>query len=87
MTVSYGFMEEPDIPAALSEAADAGVTIAPEETTYFLGTETLLPTKRPGMPLWRERLFVFMSRNALRATSFFKIPPDRVMEVGMQVEL
>jgi KUP system potassium uptake protein len=87
VTVCYGFMEEPDIPAALSEANKAGVTNVPEDTTYFLGTETLLATKRPGMPLWRERLFVLMSRNALRATSFFKIPPDRVMEVGMQVEL
>jgi KUP system potassium uptake protein len=87
VTVCYGFMEEPDIPAALSEAGDAGLTIVAQETTYFLGTETLLATKRPGMPLWRERLFVLMSRNALRATSFFKIPPDRVMEVGMQVEL
>jgi KUP system potassium uptake protein len=87
VTVCYGFMEEPDIPAALSEAAEYGVTIVPEKTTYFLGTETLLATKRPGMALWRERLFVVMSRNALRATSFFKIPPDRVMEVGMQVEL
>ena len=69
------------------EAASCGLPIAPQDTTYFLGTETLLATKRPGMPLWRERLFVLMSRNALRATSFFKIPPDRVMEVGMQVEL
>jgi KUP system potassium uptake protein len=87
VTVCYGFMEEPDIPAALSEAGDAGVMIVPADATYFVGTETLLATKRPGMPLWRERLFVLMSRNALRATSFFKIPPDRVMEVGMQVEL
>ena len=87
VTVRYGFMEEPDIPGALSATADAGVTIVPETTTYFLGTETLLATRRPGMPLWRERLFVLMARNALRATSFFKIPPDRVMEVGMQVEL
>ena len=80
-------MEVPDNPAALCEATKAGVTTVPEDTTYFLGTETLLATNRPGMPLWRERLFVLMSRNAIRATSFFKIPPDRVMEVGMQVEL
>ncbi len=57
------------------------------DTTYFLGTETLLATKRPGLPLWRERLFVLMSRNALRATTFFRIPPERVVEIGMQVEL
>jgi KUP system potassium uptake protein len=82
--IRYGFMEEPDIPAALRVS---GLHIVPDETTYFLGTETLLATGRPGMPLWRERLFVLMSRNALRATSFFKIPPDRVVEIGMQVEL
>lgn len=80
-------MEEPDVPTALAQAAVSGSPIAPQDTTYFLGTETLLATKRPGMPLWRERLFVLMSRNALRATSFFKIPPDRVVEIGMQVEL
>ncbi len=83
----YGFMEEPDIPAALAHASSTGLEIDPADTTFFLGTETLLATKRPGMSLWRERLFVLMSRNALRATSFFKIPPARVVELGMQVEL
>jgi KUP system potassium uptake protein len=87
VTVSYGFMEEPDIPAALGATTHAGTPLVTEDTTYFVGTETLIATKRPGMPLWRERLFVLMSRNAVRATSFFRIPPDRVMEVGMQVEL
>jgi KUP system potassium uptake protein len=56
-------------------------------TTFFLGIETLIPTRRPGMPLWRERLFVFTARNAVRATSFFRIPPERVVEIGIQVEL
>jgi KUP system potassium uptake protein len=87
VTVSYGFMEEPDIPAALGTTTHAGTPIVTDDTTYFVGTETLIATKRPGMPLWRERLFVLMSRNAVRATSFFRTPPDRVMEVGMQVEL
>ena len=58
-----------------------------EKTTFFLGIETLLPTNRPGMALWRERLFALMSRNAVRATSFFRIPPERVVEMGMQIEL
>jgi KUP system potassium uptake protein len=57
------------------------------DTTFFLGLETLLATRRPGLPLWRERLFVLISRNALRANAFFKIPPERVVELGMQVEL
>ena len=83
----YGFMEEPDIPAALTLEAGPEARINMEDTTFFLGIETLLATRRPGMPLWRERLFALMSRNALRATSFFKIPPERVVEIGMQVEL
>ena len=57
------------------------------QTTFFLGVETLLATRRPGMPLWRERLFVWIARNAVRANTFFKIPPERVVELGMQVEL
>jgi KUP system potassium uptake protein len=83
----YGFTETPDVPSALEQAAFAGRPIVPADTTYFLGTETLLATERPGLPLWRERLFVLMSRNALRATTFFGIPPERVVEIGMQVEL
>jgi len=55
--------------------------------TYFLGRETVIVTKNPGMAMWRERLFAFMSRNALRATAFFKIPPNQVFEVGAYVEL
>ncbi len=87
VTVRYGFIEAPDVPAALEPILLSGLPIVPRETTYFLGTETLLASSRPGLPLWRERLFVLMSRNALRATSFFKIPPERVVEIGMQVEL
>ena len=55
--------------------------------TFYLGRETLLATGRPGMALWRERLFAFMSRNAQRPTLYFEIPPDRVFEIGVQVEL
>ena len=83
----YGFTETPDVPSALEQAPFAGRPIVPADTTYFLGTETLLATERPGLPMWRERLFVMMSRNALRATTFFGIPPERVVELGMQVEL
>ena len=83
----YGFTETPDVPAVLEQAVLAGRRIVATDTTYFLGTETLLATDKPGLPLWRERLFVLMSRNALRATTFFGIPPERVVELGMQVEL
>jgi KUP system potassium uptake protein len=87
LTLRYGFMEEPDVPEALVEAAKRGFPIALDDTTFFLGVETLLATGRPGLPLWREKLFVLIARNAVRANSFFKIPPDRVVELGMQVEL
>jgi KUP system potassium uptake protein len=87
LTVRYGFMEEPDVPDALAQASAHGFKIDLNETTFFLGLETLLATRRPGLPLWRERLFVLIARNAVRANAFFKIPPERVVELGMQVEL
>jgi KUP system potassium uptake protein len=87
LTVRYGFMEEPDVPEALRAASAPGFKIDLDETTFFLGLETLLATGRPGLPLWRERLFVLIARNAVRANAFFKIPPERVVELGMQVEL
>jgi KUP system potassium uptake protein len=87
LTVRYGFMEEPDVPEALAQASAQGFKIDLNETTFFLGLETLLATRRPGLPLWRERLFVLIARNAVRANAFFKIPPERVVELGMQVEL
>jgi KUP system potassium uptake protein len=87
LTLRYGFMEEPDVPEALQEAAAHGFPVDLTDTTFFLGVETLLATRRPGLPLWRERLFVLIARNAVRANAFFKIPPERVVELGMQVEL
>jgi len=87
LTLRYGFMEEPDVPDALGEASVRGFPIDLNETTFFLGIETLLASRRPGLPLWRERLFVLIARNAMRANAFFKIPPERVVELGMQVEL
>src|SRR5687767_1798552 len=83
----YGFMQDPDVPAALGLAREHGLDIDPRMATYFLSNNTLLPSKRPGMALWRERIFAFMSRNATRPTQFFRIPPNRVVELGMQVEL
>jgi len=87
LTLRYGFMEEPDVPMALGEVSERGFAIDLDDTTFFLGVETLLATRRPGMPLWQERLFVWIARNAVRANTFFKIPPERVVELGMQVEL
>ncbi|MEO5894531.1 MAG: potassium transporter Kup [Vicinamibacterales bacterium] len=87
VTLRYGFMEEPDVPGALAAAAERGFEFDIGKTTFFVGLETLLSTARAGMPRWRERLFALMSRNAVRATSFFRIPPERVVELGMQIEL
>ncbi|MEO6237699.1 MAG: potassium transporter Kup, partial [Vicinamibacterales bacterium] len=83
----YGFMEDPDIPAALQAARAQGLFLDDEDVTYFLGRETLIATRTPGMALWREKLFVLMARNAGRATAFFRLPPERVVELGVQVEL
>jgi KUP system potassium uptake protein len=83
----YGFMESPNVPALLQQAGDKGLMIDIAEVTFFLGRETVIATKNPGMALWRERLFSFMSRNAQRATDYFKIPANRAIEIGTVVEL
>jgi KUP system potassium uptake protein len=84
----YGYMEEPDIPALLERAGNEnGLKIPPMDTTYFLGRETLIVTKRPsGMAMWRERIFASMMRNAESAARFFRLPPNRVVELGAQIE-
>ncbi len=86
--VRYGFKDEPDIPAALERCADHGLKYEPMETSFFLGRETIVPRARVArMPRWRQRLFTFMFRNAEPATAYFKIPTNRVVELGTQVEL
>ena len=85
--VQYGFMEDPDIPEALMQLRDLGVPVDPDDVTFFLGRETIVVTDHPGMARWREHLFVLMARNAVRATAFFKLPPERVVELGVQVEM
>jgi KUP system potassium uptake protein len=87
MRVQYGFMEDPDVPAALVQAREQGLLINPDDTTYFLGRETIIVTRKRGMAIWREKLFVLMARNAVRATAFFRLPPERVVELGVQVEM
>jgi KUP system potassium uptake protein len=88
VTVRYGFMQDPDIPHALKLVNQDGLDLSPAQTTYFLGRETLIATKRrSGMAIWRENLFAVMSRNARTATSFFHLPPNRVVELGAQIEL
>ncbi len=85
--VQYGFKDEPDIPRALELCAEQGLKLEMMETSFFLGRETLIPRLGSDMALWREKLFIAMFRNAGSATSFFKIPSNRVVELGTQVVL
>ena len=85
--VQYGFSQDPHIPAALAQCPLQGVDFKPMDTSYFLGRENLLPIRGSGMRLWRARLFALLSRNALGATSFFHLPPNRVVELGTQIEI
>ena len=87
MQLHYGFREDPDIPAALVECAKQGMAFHLMETSFFLSRETLIATKMPGMALWREKLFVWMTQNAESAMRFFKLPVNRVLELGTQIEI
>ena len=80
-------MEEPDVPEMLRQARHHGLELDVDRVTYVLGRETILATARPGMAQWREKLFAFMSRNARRATAYFQLPRERVLEIGTQVEI
>jgi KUP system potassium uptake protein len=83
----HGFAEDPGVPELLERLRLDELHVDLADTTFFLGRETLLATDRPGMAIWRERLFTVLSRNARRATVFFRLPPDRVVELGAQIEL
>jgi KUP system potassium uptake protein len=87
VNANHGFAEDPRVPAVIERCRGLGLDINVDETTFFVGRETLLATDRPGMAIWRERLFSRMARNARRATRFFKIPPNRVVEIGAEIEL
>ena len=87
VVVQYGFKDEPDIPAALTLCAEAGLTLDMMDTSFFLGRETLIPKLGSSMAYWRALIFVAMFRNAGSATAFFKIPSNRVVELGSQVVL
>ena len=92
-----GFMETPDVPTILARVSDQGLAIDVRTTSFYLGRETLIPVKRKGedlgewfirrMPMWRKRLFVLMANNARPATAFFNLPPNRVVEMGAQIQI
>ena len=83
----FGFMETPNVPRILIRAREQGLVAEPSTTSYFLGRETLLTHGKTHMMGWRKMLFAFVSRNALSATNYFGLPPGRVVELGMQVDL
>ncbi|MGH6905916.1 MAG: KUP/HAK/KT family potassium transporter, partial [Geminicoccaceae bacterium] len=85
--VRYGFMETPDVPAALLPCQLGPPEPRIMDTSFFLSRETYIPSGRPDLPPWRELLFMHLANSALDATRFFKLPPDRVVEVGSQVEI
>lgn len=87
MILHYGFMEEIDIPAALARTDRCGPVFRPMDTSFFLGRQTLIPSSKPGMAIWRERLFAWMVQNAESAMEFFKLPINRVVELGSQLEI
>jgi KUP system potassium uptake protein len=87
MILRYGFMQQPDVPATLKIVENCGPQIKMMDTSFFLARQTLLASERPGMAIWREKLFAWMLRNAESAMEFFKLPTNRVVELGSQVEI
>ncbi|MDD5240603.1 MAG: potassium transporter Kup [Sulfuricella sp.] len=87
IVVRYGFKDEPDIPRTLMQCKEYGLEFQMMETSFFISRETLIATIAPGMALWREKLFISMARNAGSVTAYFKIPSNRVVELGTQIEL
>ena len=87
IVMRMGFMDEPNVPAELADETRAGGPFKAMDTSYFLARQTLIATKRPGMAIWREKLFSWMMRNAESAMSFFRLPTNRVIELGSQVEI
>ena len=87
LTMRYGFLEETDIPATLKRVEMCGAPFEMMKTSFFLSRQTLIASAKPGMALWREKLFAWMLRNAASAMEFFRLPTNRVVELGSQVEI
>ena len=87
LILRYGFMEEVDVPAALKRTHECGGDFKMMDTSFFLSRQTLLSSDKPGMMIWREKLFAWMLRNAESAMEFFRLPTNRVVELGSQVEI
>jgi KUP system potassium uptake protein len=87
VTLRYGFMESPNIPRALEELRSRGVDYDPMQASFFLGREVLVPSMAPKLSVWRRWLFLTLARNSQPATEFFRIPSDRVVELGVRVAI
>ena len=85
--IHFGFIEKPDVPSALQCVKQAGLRFDPMRTTYFIGRETILATRKLGLSAWRGSLFAWMTRNAGDVTSYFCLPPNGVVELGARVEV
>jgi KUP system potassium uptake protein len=83
----FGYMEQPDVPAALRACASHGLEIDPRQASYFLGRRAIRMSPRAPMPLWQQRIFIMLANQSARAIEFFRIPPDRVVELGMQMSI
>jgi KUP system potassium uptake protein len=83
----FGFMERPDVPAALTSLKEPALRFDPMRTTYFIGRETILATRKLGLSAWRGSLFAWMTRNAGDVTSYFNLPPNAIVELGARVEV
>jgi KUP system potassium uptake protein len=83
----FGFTETPDVPALLEALGAKGLRVRPREASFYLGRETLIPDGTSPMSRWRKKLFIVMARNAQTATAFFNLPPNRVLELGAQIQL
>jgi len=87
MILRYGFVEETDVPAALRQAQMCGGPFDMMQTSFFLSRQTLIASEHPGMALWREKMFAWMLRNSATAMEFFRLPTNRVVELGSQLEI
>ena len=83
----FGYMEQPDVPAALRACADQGLEIDPTQASYFLGRRVIKMSPKSSMPFWQQRIFIMLANQSSRAIEFFRIPPDRVVELGMQMSV
>ncbi len=83
----FGYMEQPDVPAALRACASHGLEIDPTQASYFLGRRVIKTSPKSAMPFWQQRIFIMLANQSSRAIEFFRIPPDRVVELGMQMSV